>query len=110
MLSWCYTGTMTTNEKTALEKVYVLELVGDPINSSGCVTIEVAGTSLDRSKLEKLMVQKDEELDECFDGHTEPCDCDDEGCEEDHDGGEWCYLNSDYSSRPTWTINEYPLL
>lgn len=103
---------MKNGKKIAASKVYVLELVGDPINSGGRVTIEVGGASLDRSKLESLKIEKDEELDEYFDGRQEPCDCDDDDCEEDHDGSdeEWCYMDSDYSTRPEWTIVDYPLL
>ena len=92
-------------------KAYVLQLVGDPINSGGMVTIDVAAVSLDRSRLEALLPTKEAELDEYFEGRSAPCDCDDEDCEEEHDDGEeWCYMNSDYSSRPEWVIDEYVLV
>lgn len=84
---------------TAPTKVYVLELVGDPVNSSGSITIEIGGTSLDRSKIEALKVEKDKALDDYF------------GDDEEHeDGDDWCYCNSDYSERPYWSISEYPLI
>ncbi len=90
------------NGTNAPTKVYVLELQGDIECTSGITIAEIGGTSLDRSTLEKLRVQKEEELDEYFDGRTED--------DEDDSGDSWCYCNTDYSSRPAWVISEYPLL
>lgn len=100
---------METNTEHQDPVVYVLQLQGDIECTSGITIAEIGGTSLDRSKLETLRVEKERELDEYFDGRRTQCDCAE--CEEDHDDGDvWCYLNTDYSSRPTWVIVSYPLL
>ena len=103
---------MKTTPKHKVPVVYVLQLEGDIECTAGITIAEIGGTSLDRSKLETLREKKERELDEYFDGRQAPCDCDDEECEEDHDsdGDVWCYLNTDYSTRPTWVIASYPLL
>ena len=97
----------TTSDKS---KVYVLELIGDPTNSSGSITISIGGTSLDLSKIEELKIKKDVEIEEYFSDVEAVCDCDDDECENNHDDHEWTYMNSDYSSRPSWTIVSYELL
>lgn len=87
-------------EENTKKKVYVLELVGDIVNTGGSVTLETGGVSLDRSSLEVLREQKERELDEYF-GVNE---------ESDEDYHDWCYMNTDLSERPFWTIVEYDLV
>lgn len=108
---------METTSKHEGPCVYVLELIGDPVNSGGSVTIDIGGTSLDRATLENLKVEKDAELSEYFDGAcVDPdcsawegdCECE---CDKNHvQDADWCYRNSDYSRCPTWVITSYPLL
>jgi hypothetical protein len=88
-------------------KVYVLELIGDPQSSGGEVTFEVGGTSLDKSVLEELKVKKDEWLCKYL-GDPEGWF---EGDDVDFDEGrEYTLYNTDLSSRPHWSIQEYDLL
>lgn len=95
----------TGTNQSAPTKVYVLELWGDIVCTSGAIIVEIGGVSLDRSVLERLMVEKEKELRAYFD------DEDDDSEEEEDDEDEECtYMNTDYSSRPTWSISEYPLL
>lgn len=87
---------METNPDSPAKTIYVLELVGDIVNTGGSTIVEVGGVSFDKATLEKLKSQKDTELLEYL------------GPEDDD--GECCYMNTDYSERPCWVISEYPLL
>lgn len=105
------------------QKVYVLELLGDIVNTPGCVVLEVGGVSTDKKVLEKLKKEKDKELKELFseesgspkrwanpNSNDDEEDEDDEDEFEDEEEGEFCYQNYDLSSRPEWTISTYDLL
>ena len=76
-----------------MDKIYVLVLMGDPMNSSGPVILEIEGCSTNRKTLETLKIKKDKELDKYFMDHD--------------DDDDYCYLNTDLSDRPTWEIHEY---
>ena len=101
----------TGTNQSAPTKVYVLELWGDIVCTSGAIIVEIGGVSLDRSVLERLMVEKEKELRAYFDDEDVSDDGDDdEEDEEEYEDEECTYMNTDYSSRPTWSISEYPLL
>ena len=96
---------METTLAANTPKVYVLALTGDPINSGGSVTIAIDAISLDRDRLVALMTEKNVELDEYFD---DQCDCGEDDCKKNH-ADTWCYHNSDYSAKPSWSVDEWVL-
>lgn len=81
------------NDKST-NKVYVLELIGDIVNTPGSVVLDVGGVSTDKEILETLKKEYDEELDA--------------GLGDSYD--EYEYMGYDLSDRPEWVITEYDLL
>ena len=75
--------------------IYILQLEGDPVNSSGTHIIEVAGVSLDKRSLERIRKDRSREL---------------EGLVEEDDCGFVTYMNTDYSDPPEWVIREVSLI
>lgn len=78
--------------------VYVLELVGDIVSTSGSVVLDTGEASLDKEKLAPFKEKREKELDEYLGDTSE---------EEDEPV---CYHNTDLDERPRWVISEYPLV
>lgn len=73
-----------------MNTMFMLHLVGSPVNSGGDVTFEVASVSFSKDTLDALALVKNKELEEDLEG----------------DDGEYVLHNTDLSDRPSWIVSE----
>jgi hypothetical protein len=77
--------------------MYLLVLDGDIQSTPGSVILETGEASLDKDSLKPFLDKRNKDLDEYF------------GDDEEEEG-DVCYCNYDLDSRPTWSIQEIPLI